>query len=361
MHKKFCKRFNRYYASPDFDRLEAHEKVDALLLTHLAAEISGTGFSPSRASEVSTFLSLLPGPATGARRPPTCPLSTKEGPLEDLDALYARCGNNNFAIHSHLNTIAHGIFPLASRLFNHSCLPNAAAKFIILPSRPARMDVVALRDIAMGEEICITYVDPALLQSRQQIYQLTYGFTCSCLSCTLMEGISRVPPLPASEDALKSLNTALRLFVSPSFDRDVSEARLPARPLSDIPSHLVPVFQESYLTKLSGTFSSTSHDGPYDIALDVGLTVLAIYSLIYPPNYPQIGMHLLEMAKTAWNAIIIAEQNEDLAGTAEMDLEKRARAYLRLSSDVLNVLGPEGDPGGPLEEIQVLRNLLDGN
>jgi hypothetical protein len=67
--------------------------------------------------------------------------------------MYSRFGNNNFIIHSHLTTFGHGIFPLASRLFNHSCLPNAAAKYILSPSNPPKMEVIALRDIALGEEV----------------------------------------------------------------------------------------------------------------------------------------------------------------------------------------------------------------
>ena len=70
-----------------------------------------------------------------------------------LDELYSRFCNNNFAIHSHLVSIAHGIFPLASRLFNHSCIPNAAAKYIFTESEPVRMDVVALREIQTDEEV----------------------------------------------------------------------------------------------------------------------------------------------------------------------------------------------------------------
>jgi hypothetical protein len=70
-----------------------------------------------------------------------------------LDELYSRFGNNNFAVHSHLVSVAHGIFPLASRLFNHSCVPNAAAKYIFTVSEPVCMDVVMLREIQEGEEV----------------------------------------------------------------------------------------------------------------------------------------------------------------------------------------------------------------
>lgn len=72
---------------------------------------------------------------------------------QTLEVLFTRSGNNNFAIHSHLTTIAHGIFPLASRLFNHSCLPNAAARYVLRRGQSVRMEIVALREIKATEEV----------------------------------------------------------------------------------------------------------------------------------------------------------------------------------------------------------------
>ena len=97
----------------------------------------------------------MSGPVTNQKAPAICPMGPNDILLEGiLDELYSRFGNNNFAIHSHLVSIAHGIFPLTSRLFNHSCVPNAVAKYIFTESEPVRMDVVALREIREGEEVC---------------------------------------------------------------------------------------------------------------------------------------------------------------------------------------------------------------
>lgn len=94
---------------------------------------------------------------------------------------------------------------------------------------------------------------------------------------------------------------------------------------SNLPSELHPLLGEGYLPTLSEEFSRASHasEGPYDRALAAGRVVLALYAVLYPQNYPQIGtklrcpcqadrrmlmdspgMHALELAKTAWNAII---------------------------------------------------------
>jgi len=71
-------------------------------------------------------------------------------------------------------------------------------------------------------------------------------------------------------------------------------------------------------------------------------------------------MHLLEMAKTAWNATITADNNDARDVPANVSLLKRARVYLDLSSKIIKLLGPEGDPDGPLEELAFLENLLHG-
>lgn len=129
--------------------------MDALFLTHLLAECLAkrTETKERDDPDLSIFMSLLPGPVTGRDAPPTCPLLTSQRPIQTASELFSRCGNNNFSIHSHLTTIAHGVFPLASRLFNHSCVPNAIAKYRFAPTEEVVMEIVALCDIAAGEEV----------------------------------------------------------------------------------------------------------------------------------------------------------------------------------------------------------------
>ena len=69
---------------------------------------------------------------------------------------------------------------------------------------------------------------------------------------------------------------------------------LPSSPvnLEIVPVDVLPVLREACLAHFCELFSKSSHDGPFEVALRVGLTVLAFYVVIYPPNYPQIGMFL---------------------------------------------------------------------
>lgn len=217
-------------------------------------------------------------------------------------------------------------------------------------------------------------MDPALIESRQQIFELTYGFSCTCPSCNFISTLGSIPSLPVSEAALAELDNTLQTFCFPSGDID-DPTLLVGFSLPDLPENLHPVLRESYLLRLTDAFSISSHEGSYHIALDVGLTVLAVYVSIYPENYPQIGrqfcivkilsrltplkgMHLLEMAKTAWNAVIAIEHDNTHDALAKTSLLKRARVYRNLASNILELFGPEGDPAGPLEELAVLKKLL---
>lgn len=121
-----------------------------------------------------------------------------------------------------------------------------------------------------------------------------------------------------------------------------------------IPRRFAPLLHETYLPDTSELFSKASHEGDYLNALSAGLTLLAFYVVVYPTNYPQIGMHALELSKTAWNAIAT---NAHILGSDARSLEDAMQSYLAAASRILNNFGPEGDEAGPLEEIRVLQEL----
>ena len=145
-------------------------------------------------------------------------------------------------------------------------------------------------------EICIPYVDPALLETRRQMFRFTYGFTCTCPSCTALDRLDTSWPVP-DEDTLGSLGISLCEFVFPDASPDA--INLPSSPLDlwTVPVGVLRILREACLARLCDAFRTRSHEGPFEAALDVGLTVLAFYVVVYPPNYPQIGacmMHHVE-------------------------------------------------------------------
>ncbi|KAI5824841.1 SET domain-containing protein [Schizophyllum commune Tattone D] len=343
-HKRICKLYSSFSAS--LGSLPEHSRMDAILLSHLLAQITPDDLTTD-SSPVQTLLSLLPSPQEENPAPPVCNVP-QFVPSILVQTLFVRFQNNNFAMHSHLSTFGHGIFPLASRLFNHSCVPNAAARYILRPREPVKMEVVALRPILAGEEICIPYVDPALLETRQQIFKLSYGFECRCSSCQFLSRISKNQlPSEASPDT-SELEAGLREL---SGVDEGSITRLRTSIVQDtIPSHLHPAFKEAFISSLSKKFTDAAHDGPYDVAQKAGAALLALYLMIYPDNYPQVGMHLLELAKVVWNDIV--KNGEDRVK------RRTARNYATAARGVLAVFGEEGDEGGPLSELAMLEDLL---
>lgn len=69
-------------------------------------------------------------------------------------------------------------------------------------------------------------------------------------------------------------------------------------------------------------------------------------------------MHLLEMAKVAWNALVQSESFIE-PGSSREEIERDLHSYLASSEAILLILGLEGDTSnGPLVEIQMLKRML---
>ncbi|OCH91201.1 SET domain-containing protein [Obba rivulosa] len=367
-HKKICKSYREFVSSLVYQNLSPEERIDAVLLSHLLAEAYPDDDSSSRPEDDTPFsilFDLQKHTPPEFHTPPVCPPPANPALADQATDLYLRFGNNNFIVHSHLNSYAHGIFPLASRTFNHSCIPNAAVKYTIRPSEPVSMQVIALYAIQEGEEITIPYLDPALpYATRREALQANYGFVCICPLCTFNETFHPESPPARGSSECEKLDIALRQFALGS-EYEV-KVRLPTytEHFKSMPPDLYPIWHDSFLPTLSERFSRAAHDHQFHEALSFGLTQLALYAVVYPPNYPQTdlsaeGMHLLEMAKTAWDAWIVAE-GDNAAGAEQLraKLRRDAFSYLTLASQILGIYGHEGDDDGPLQEIQVLEHFL---
>ena len=222
-------------------------------------------------------------------------------------------------------------------------------------------------------QVCLPYLDPALIQSRQQILRSVYGFACACPSCIFVQDIGMVPEPPKTSTLRAKMEGELRRYVFPNGPlRDLATIHRFNLKKESFPQALHPVLQEPYIADLSERFSRASHEGQAVVALETGLTLLALYVLIYPKNYPQIGkgtsllpsvlplsqtkpgIHLLEMAKTAWNATMSPGPSDE----TESAMLRDCQAYLLSGQRILTIFGAEGDKGGPLDEIRALQDLL---
>ncbi|KAH9026262.1 SET domain-containing protein [Lactarius deliciosus] len=90
--------------------------------------------------------------------------------------------------------------PLGVALINHSCEPNAVVVFPRStkdhPTQEPEAQVIAIRDIALDEEIFTSYIDTTLPRThRQAALSATYNFACKCTLCSK-------PPKPDPREAL---------------------------------------------------------------------------------------------------------------------------------------------------------------
>ena len=136
----------------------------------------------------------------------------------------------------------------------------------------------------------IPYLDPAIsYPERQSRLKEIYGFDCSCKLCTVQSSMS-IHPVAAPQvlGIVSPLEAALHRF---AFGQGITaDFQSPEEQLcTKLPEDLQPLMDDSILSFLTRKFSIASDEGPLDVAMATGKTILAIYLCIYPPHYPQIG------------------------------------------------------------------------
>lgn len=97
--------------------------------------------------------------------------------------------NNNFSVSGTSGMRA--VFLTVARL-NHSCVPNAQGNLnTALPG--SQFTIHALREIADGEEITISYLhdELAIRSARQKRLKEGYGFECACEICSIEDSGER--------------------------------------------------------------------------------------------------------------------------------------------------------------------------
>jgi SET domain-containing protein len=96
--------------------------------------------------------------------------------------------NNAFNLGSS-SAFQQAVFPNISRI-NHSCVPNAQGNF---HDELGRFNIHATRDIAMGEELTLNYLQElgAAREMRQERLISGYGFSCECKACDMSSSKGR--------------------------------------------------------------------------------------------------------------------------------------------------------------------------
>ncbi|KAG8957467.1 hypothetical protein FRC00_003937, partial [Tulasnella sp. 408] len=376
-HRRVCKDLPYFLSStPDHQQQLDSLLVAQLVAKHLASD-EGRGaivryFQGSSAKSsvddlenpLRALFTLQPAERISSPPLPLQPNLLAATPKAAIDHLFSSIQNNHFSVvTTYLHPVAHAIFPLASRAFNHSCLPNASPSYRYEKGL-IWQDVRALRDIEVDEEITISYIDPASpLSSRQSTLRHTYGFECACPRCQMQASVPSTAALSPQNDLAKSEGT-LREWVFGEDPPVVSPAAASLLPVTnatikDVPPTLLPFVRDyEYLPALSSRFSDIAHSAnpKLYLALSTGLTLLAMYLVIYPRHHPLIGLHCLELAKVVWNVGIVSPTEEAKCAPMAGKLLDLARSTMVVS---LPSSGFEGEDGSsPWKDLQNLEALL---
>ncbi|XXH02240.1 hypothetical protein Hte_008608 [Hypoxylon texense] len=94
-------------------------------------------------------------------------------PIEDI------LKTNIFGVELGLEIPHSGLFPIGSRM-NHNCNPNVFWRYSV---RTLGVEVIAMRDIEVGEEITQSYVPLGLSYKDRKQGLKNWNFTCTCSLC----------------------------------------------------------------------------------------------------------------------------------------------------------------------------------
>ena len=84
-----------------------------------------------------------------------------------------------------------GLYRLHSHM-NHSCRANVSVRHLDQRTGLSHITVIAKRDIAVGEELVVTYVDPSLGVRERHSQLVAWGFgQCDREPCRVEEGKER--------------------------------------------------------------------------------------------------------------------------------------------------------------------------
>ncbi|KAF9312100.1 hypothetical protein BGZ91_006614 [Linnemannia elongata] len=307
---------------------------------------------------------------------------------------------NNFSIHdSQLFTMAEGTFPVGA-LFNHSCRPNAIVMY------EGQTQVVrTLEDVAVGQEVCTSYVDNGVQRAeRRQLLRGKYYFDCLCPRCgdeessetaekagfrildDLIEGDqdgedgkkvdgewltkqfetiilpgarslqvagpSLQPPTMITRSSFTSylIHSLVPLIQTGATEQSYTERLFAIYDALQTTPHCTPKpFTTTVMTNATSFFNTSLEHQSWALASKIGTFILALYLMIYPRHHPLVGLHCFTLAKCLWN---------DVEGG--MTSVRLSHEILKLSRNILTVShGRTGQNASLVKEIETFMRTVE--
>ncbi|EJT98729.1 hypothetical protein DACRYDRAFT_17900 [Dacryopinax primogenitus] len=248
--------------------------------------------------------------------------------------------------------------------------PNCVVVYEIVEQKGLVMELRAVRPIAKGEEITISYVDPAIwLGARRSLLKMNYDFLCDCPKCQAEEQqkVYTTSAWLTNEERVAASVELIHHFLPFAPDEQLkafsSKLAIPPLPkglgIEEMPRSVLPMFNSTYLPETAQKFSDNAHDGSLSNAVYNGKVLLGIYFVHYTTYWPMIGLHCFELSKSIWNSYTITPPTT-LAGRKGQLGE--AICCAEWASQILQVsVARKGDGGSnrpPTEEIAEFRDHI---
>lgn len=259
----------------------------------------------------------------------------------DIVDVISRFTTNSFTLTSpSLNPLGVSVSPVVA-LINHSCDPNAVVVFPRSSSNPSTqepcMQVVAIRDIAPGEQVFTAYIDTTLPKlQRQMALESTYSFKCKCTLCSevadtdLRESVwcpkkcGGACPLPTEEDPLTRCRKCKAVVIDTDAVLDAARIgqealdKANALQFSDLPkalqltTNIAPILTSANLTPAShpllsltrlhqslllASFPPTLTQDALDTVIRAASSSLAGLCTILRPGHPIRALAIAELGK----------------------------------------------------------------
>ncbi|KAL3435861.1 hypothetical protein BDV09DRAFT_203798 [Aspergillus tetrazonus] len=208
---------------------------------------------------------------------------------EKIVAYHARLDLNSFNL-TNDDDIGIYLHPYAA-LINHSCDYNAVVGF-----DGSEIFVKAIRPIATGEQVFISYIDTTYpTRIRQKELQERYFFTCNCAKCLCAED-----PEPTGE-AGAAAREAYALLEESRASSCVTDEQKLVNVTKYLLSHDLPKTKQPFISILDEKIVSDISTGKIDQAFfNSALRVTRIDPQIYPYEaHPLRASHALTLAKLA--------------------------------------------------------------
>ncbi|KAL4998059.1 hypothetical protein BDV10DRAFT_78876 [Aspergillus recurvatus] len=209
---------------------------------------------------------------------------------EKIVAYHAKLDLNSFNL-TNDDDIGIYLHPYAS-LINHSCDYNAVVGF-----DGSEFFVKAIRPIAKGEQIFISYIDTTYpTRTRQKELRERYFFTCKCAKCSCEE-----EPEPTGEAGAAAKEAYALLEKSRSSSNFIDEQKL-VTVTKSLLSQDLPKTKQPFVSILDEKIVSDIATGKIDQAFfNSALRVSRIDPHVYPYEaHPLRASHALTLAKLAF-------------------------------------------------------------